>query len=97
MPKREEVPPMRRPRGTDVLIPPTEPASAPSEPAYQKTSVYLRPDQIEWLDTMRAAYRKAGKRTTSASDLMRAAIDLASEHEAELDYAIMESGQGRVP
>lgn len=84
-----EVPPMRRARGTDVLIPPQEPVSAPPAPEHQKTSVYLRPDQIEWLDALRAAYRKAGKRTTTASDLMRHALDLARQHEAELDVLVM--------
>jgi hypothetical protein len=92
MRKRDEVPPMPTPerqRPRDVLLTPTEPASAPPAPEYIKTSTYLRPDQVEWLDTMRAAYRKAGKRGTSAADLFRAAIDLASHHEAELDALIM--------
>lgn len=89
MPKRETVPPMR-PR--DVLLNGApEPASAPLPVELVKTSVYLRPEQMEWLDKMRSAYRKAGKRTTTASDLIREAIDLAREHEAELDAAIMES------
>lgn len=79
-----------RARPRDVLLTPAEPVSEPSAPEYQKTSVYLRPDQIEWLDALRAAYRKAGKRTTSASDVMRHALDLARQREAELDVLVME-------
>jgi len=85
MTKRETVPPMR-PR--DTLLTPTQPASAPLPPSYVKTSAYVRPDQIELLDTLRASHRKAGRRTTSASDLIRAALDLAEHHQEEWDDLI---------
>lgn len=92
MSKRPEVPPMRvggtRPR--DVLL---EPASAPSAPAHIKTSVYLRPDQIALLDARRAAHRAAGRRTVSASDLMRAAIDLALSYDDEWDAVVAEEAR----
>lgn len=93
MPKRDQVPPMRRP-ANPLFSNTTEPANAPPAPAYVKTSVYLRPDQIELLDSLRAAFRKAGHRTTSASDLMRTALDLAGRYEdewAELVEAAAES------
>lgn len=93
MPRREGVPPMRRPAANPLFSNTAEPASAPQAPDYQKTSVYLRPDQMELLDTLRAAHRKAGHRTTSASDLMRAALDLAERHREEWDELV--TGGGR--
>lgn len=89
MPRSNGVPPMRRPaKGTDVLIPTAEPVSEPETPAHVKTSYYLRPDQMELLDSMQAAFRKAGMRTVNASLVVRAALDVALEHEAEWDQAI---------
>lgn len=75
--KRDSVPPMR-PR--DVLL---QPASAPPAPAYVKTSAYVRPDQMTLLDDLRAKHRSEGRRTVSASDLIRTALDLAARHSGE--------------
>lgn len=93
MPKREEVPtmPPRRPR--DVLFTPAEPASAPSAPPSIKTSAYLRPEQLTMLDGRRAGHRAAGRRTVSASDLIRAALDLAARHEEEWDELVEENAR----
>lgn len=93
MPRRDPVPPMR-PR--DVMFSgATEAPSAPPAPDYQKTSVYLRPDQIAMLDARRAAHRAAGQRTTSASDLMRTALDLAEKHRDEWNELVVEAAEAR--
>lgn len=60
--------------GIDALIRPT------TTQEYIRTTAYLRPDQMELLDTLRAKHRRAGHRTTSASDLLRAAVDLAERY-----------------
>ena len=91
MAKREPVPPMR---GRDILFSGgASPASAPSAPAHVKTSAYLRPDQLQRLDELRAAHRAAGRRTVSASDLIRAAIELAGKHEAEWEQIVADAAR----
>ena len=54
-----------------------------------KASFYLRPDQMNLLDDYRAQYRSAGERWVSASDVVRAALDLADEHLEEWHTALM--------
>jgi hypothetical protein len=94
--KRDAVPPMPTPerqRPRDVLLTPTEPASAPPAPEYVKTSTYLRPDQIALLDELRSAHRRAGRRSVSASDLFRTAIDLAERHRDEWGQLVEEAAR----
>lgn len=67
-------------RGTDALIRDTTP-----EPAQQRLTAYVRPDQVDVLDQLRAAHRKAGRRTVTASVLVRTALDLAKQHPDEWD------------
>lgn len=64
-------------RGIDALIRNTDRVE------HIKTSYYLRPEQMELLDTARAALRRAGVRTANASMLMRAALELAAQHPEE--------------
>lgn len=87
MPKRDTVPPMR-PR--DVLLSPAEPVSEPLTPANVKTSAYLRPDQLTLLDEQRAAHRSAGRRWVTGSDLIRAALVVAAQHDAEWEQLVAE-------
>jgi hypothetical protein len=54
-----------------------------------KTSFYLRPDQVDLLDDRKAEYPRAGARWVSASDLVRAALDVAGRHHAEWHAALM--------
>jgi hypothetical protein len=54
-----------------------------------KTSIYLRPDQMDLLDDRRAQYRSAGERWVSASDLVRAALDVADAHPGEWRWRLM--------
>lgn len=88
MPKREPVPGISaRPR--DVMFSGTEaPVSAPLPPSYVKTSAYIRPEQVTMLDERRAGHRQAGRRTVSASDLIRTALDLAAQHADEWDELV---------
>jgi hypothetical protein len=89
--KRNQVPPMR-PR--DVMFSSTpEPASAPPEPPNVKSSAYLRPDQLVFLDEQRAAHRAAGRRTVSASDLIRGALDLAKQYPVEWEQIVAEQAR----
>jgi hypothetical protein len=72
-------------RGVDALIRSTERVE------YVKTSAYLRPDQMELLDGRRAGHRAAGRRTVSASDLVRTALDLAAKHQEEWDALVAQA------
>ena len=91
MAKREPVPPMR---GRDILFSGgASPASAPSAPATVKTSTYLRPEQAQLLDERRAAHRAAGRRTVSAADLIRAALDVAALHEDEWSEIVADAAR----
>jgi hypothetical protein len=54
-----------------------------------KTSFYLRPEQMDMLDDRKGQYRSAGERWVSASDLVRAALDVADEHIEEWHAAVM--------
>jgi hypothetical protein len=64
-----------------------------TSPPTIKTSAYLRPDQFELLDTLRSKHRAAGRRTVNASDLMRAAVDLAQAHPEEWQQLVEEQAR----
>lgn len=91
MAKRESVPPMR-PRDL-MFSSTTSPASDPSAPATVKTSTYLRPEQAELLDRLRSAHRAAGRRTVSAADLIRAALDVAERHGDEWEEVVADAAR----
>lgn len=64
-----------------------------TNPAAIKSSAYLRPDQVDRLDQLRAKHRAAGRRTVSQSDLIRAALDLAHSHADEWDAMVEEQAR----
>lgn len=72
----------REASGVDALIRDT------SVTPHTKTTTYLRPDQMDLLDDLRRTHRRSGLRTTSASDLLRAAVDVAEKHPDEWADAV---------
>lgn len=72
---------------------PASPPNAPSTPAYVRVGMYLRDEQIALLDRLRGEHRAAGRRTISASDLARAALDVAERHPDEWEKAVVEGAR----
>lgn len=84
---------MTKSRGVRIPNDTASPPSAPSEPALVRVGMYLRDDQAAVLDRLRTEHRAAGRRAVSASDIVRAALDVAGEHPAEWMTAIVDAAK----
>jgi hypothetical protein len=79
------------PRNRDQPSPVDELIRSTVERELIKTSTYLWADQMDQLEDLKGVHRRAGRRSVSAADLIRTALEVASSHPDEWERAVVAS------